>query len=78
MASPSDTMPNTTDEDGDTRAAAMAIEASRTSGGAPTAAIAGNTVAVVMNTDNLVQALPPLPNTPDSQLNKNYSGPQDM
>ena len=53
-------MPNTTDEDGDTRADAMAIEASRTSGGAPTAAIAGNTVAVVMNADNPVQVLPPL------------------
>ena len=55
-------MPNNENEggDGDPRAAAMAIEASRTSGGAPTAAIAGNTVAVVMNTDNLVQALPPL------------------
>jgi len=53
-------MSNNTDEDGDLRAAAMAIEASRTSGWAPTAAIAGNTVAVVMNADNLVQALPPL------------------
>lgn len=40
----------------------MAIEASRNSGGAPTTAIAGNTVAVVMNADALVQALPPLTN----------------
>ena len=55
-------LPNNENEggDGDARAAAMAIEASRTSGGAPTAAIAGNTAAVVMTTDNLVQALPPL------------------
>ena len=55
-------LPNNVNEggDGDARAAAMAIEASRTSGGAPTAAIAGNTAAVVMTTDNLVQALPPL------------------
>ena len=51
-----------TDDDVDPRAAAMAIEASRNSGGAPTTAIAGNTVAVVMNDYALVQALSPLMN----------------
>ena len=51
-----------TDDDVEARAAAMAIEASRNSGGAPTAAIAGNTVAIVMNADAPVQALPPLTN----------------
>lgn len=43
------------DDDAHLRAAAMAIEASRNSGGAPTTAVAGNTVA-----DALVLALPPI------------------
>ena len=51
-----------TDDDVDPHAAVMAIKASRNSSGAPTTAIAGNAVAIVMNADALVQALPPLTN----------------
>ena len=60
----------------DPRAAAAAVEASATSAGATTTAIAGNTMAVYMDVDAPVQALPSLADIWDCKKNKEIHEPQ--
>ena len=61
----------------DPRAAAAAVEASATSAGATTTAIAGNTMAVFMDVDAPVQALPSLADIWDCKKIRRYTSPNN-